>query len=86
MSVLVPLTAPAVVEPSLAVRLRDRVLTFANAQTLVCPFEPGGQLHGVGIPSSLYCRLCCHARLWHDVAQAAAIVAAHESALKEQQT
>jgi len=68
----------------LSQRLVARVLNFAAHETLDCPFEPGGQLNGKGIPSPLYCRLCGHDRLWHDVAQAAAIVAAHESALQEQ--
>jgi hypothetical protein len=61
---------------TLAERLRATVLNQAGAATLSCRFQPGGKLHGVGIPSPLYCLGCGHARVWHDVAEAAVIVEA----------
>jgi hypothetical protein len=62
--------------PSLAERLRAMVVRQAGPATLTCSFVPGGQLHGVGIPSALYCQACGQAGAWHDVAAAAAIAGA----------
>lgn len=53
-------------------RLREDVLQFAGRATLTCTFVPGGKLDGAGIRSHLYCADCGQARVWHDVADAAA--------------
>lgn len=73
-----PVARPA----TLVERLRADVVNHAGVATLSCVFEPGGKLHGVGIASDLYCRRCGQSRIWHDVAEAAAIVAACEAAAK----
>jgi hypothetical protein len=72
------LTPPERPRPALPDRLLAAVRTHcADGAVLACPsFVAGGKLHGVGIPSELYCQVCGHASLWHDVVQAAAIVAA----------
>lgn len=79
----IPRVAPAPATPkTLVERLRADVLTHCGTAPLSCMFEPGGKLHGVGIASELYCKRCGHSRVWHDVAEAAAIVAACEAAAK----
>lgn len=67
--------------PTLGERLRAAVVNHCGLETLTCEFAPGGKLHGVGIPSELYCQTCGHMRLWHDVAAAAAIASVCESAV-----
>lgn len=74
------LAPPRRPQKPLSERLRSTVLTHCGVRTLSCPFEPGGKLNGVGIPSELYCCTCGQARVWHDVAEAAAIVAGVEDA------
>lgn len=66
-------------EPPLSARLRAHVLRHAGKATLTCEFVPGGKLHGVGIPSVLYCQTCHQARMWHDVAAGAVIAALMEA-------
>lgn len=63
----------------LSARLRAIVLAQCGVGTLTCVFEPGGKLHGVGIPSPLWCGRCGHAVTWHTVAEAAAVAAQLES-------
>lgn len=65
--------------PSLSVRLRALVVTHAGARPLTCTFAPGGKLHGVGIPSVLWCLTCGQAAMWHDVGAASAVVARAEA-------
>lgn len=65
--------------PPLSDRLRALVLRHATGATLTCTFVPGGQLHGVGIPSVLWCLTCAQAGMWHDVAAAAALAARVEA-------
>ena len=62
------------VPPTLVERLRDDIVRHCGPAPLSCTFVPGGKLHGVGISSELYCQTCHCPRLWHDVAEAAAIV------------
>ena len=71
-------TKPPVPVRPLSERLRATVRNQCGDATLACVFEPGGKLHGVGIASELYCVGCGQARVWHDVAEAAVIVAAVE--------
>jgi hypothetical protein len=63
----------------LSERLRALVLQHASVATLTCPFTPGGKLHGIGIPSVLWCLTCQQAGMWHDVAAAAVLAARVEA-------
>ena len=73
------LTAPAPRLEPLSERLRALVVQHAGVATLTCTFAPGGKLHGVGIPSVLWCLTCHQARMWHDVADGAALAAGTEA-------
>ena len=73
------ITAPAPRLEPLSERLRALVVQHAGVATLTCTFEPGGQLHGVGIPSVLWCLTCRQARMWHDVADGAALASRAEA-------
>lgn len=70
---------PPIILPSLSERLRLMVITHGALEAFGCVFLGGGKRFGVGIPSDLYCLTCGHARLYHDLAEAFAIVVAHET-------
>lgn len=72
------MTGP-VVPPPLSVRLAAYVVTHAGTGPLTCTFVPGGKLHGVGIPSVLWCAACLQAAMWHDIGAAAALAARVEA-------
>lgn len=46
--------------------------------TLTCEFKAGGRLHGVGIRAPFYCQHCGGSLVWHEVAEAVAVIAAIE--------
>ena len=77
-------TEVVVSESTLSERLVAHLASLGGAvEALVtCEFLPGGKKFGVGIPSALYCMTCGHARILHDIAQAAAIVEAEETAAR----
>lgn len=80
---VIPVETPAFVRPPVPLRpLSERLRALVRnhcADVAICSaFLAGGKLHGVGIASDLYCVSCGHARMWHDVAEAAVIIAAGE--------
>jgi len=70
---------PAPPVKPLSERLRALVVQHAGVATLTCTFEPGGKHNGVGIASVLWCLTCRQARMWHDVAEGAALAAGTEA-------
>jgi hypothetical protein len=72
-------TGPVAPIELLSMRLRAMVVQHAGRAPLTCTFQAGGKLHGVGIASSLYCRTCHQARMWHDVAEAVALASSVEA-------